>query len=172
MAGWMRQYGDLPLDLADASLLWVAQEQGLRRIATLDRRDFGIVRFPGGESLENLLDAWAPCGWLLIPEQRAVEIWRASNGPGTAPSCCTSSWTTLLQVVGFSEARESFKAVLDRVEADADVTLITRRHAQGAVLMSLATFKQPDRNRASAPFARECRPSAALAGAGRARGMA
>jgi predicted nucleic acid-binding protein len=57
MAGWMRQYGDLPLDLADASLLWLAQERGLRRIATLDRRDFGLVRFPGGESLENLLDA-------------------------------------------------------------------------------------------------------------------
>ena len=53
----MRQYGDLPLDLADASLLWVAQVHGLRRIATLDRRDFGIVRLPGGESLENLLDA-------------------------------------------------------------------------------------------------------------------
>ena len=57
MAGWMRQYGDLPMDLADASLLWVAQEQGLRRIATLDRSDFGIVRLPGGERLENLLDA-------------------------------------------------------------------------------------------------------------------
>ena len=57
MAGWMRQYGDLPMDLADASLLWVAQEHGLRRIATLDRRDFGIYRLPGGESLENLLDA-------------------------------------------------------------------------------------------------------------------
>jgi predicted nucleic acid-binding protein len=57
MAGWMRQVGDLPIDLADASLLSVAQEQGLRRIATLDRRDFGIYRLPGGESLENLLDA-------------------------------------------------------------------------------------------------------------------
>jgi predicted nucleic acid-binding protein len=53
----MRQYGDLMMDLADASLLWVAQEQGLRRIATLDRRDCGIYRLPGGESLENLLDA-------------------------------------------------------------------------------------------------------------------
>ncbi len=40
----------------------------------------------------------------------------------------------------FSEARESFKAVLDRVEADADVTLITRRHAQSAVVMSLDTY--------------------------------
>ncbi len=43
------------------------------------------------------------------------------------------------QVVSFSGARESFKAVLDRVAADADVTLITRRHAQGAVVMSLDT---------------------------------
>lgn len=30
-----------------------------------------------------------------------------------------------MQVISFSEARESFKAVLDRVEADADVTRIT-----------------------------------------------
>ena len=45
-----------------------------------------------------------------------------------------------MQVVSFSEARESFRAVLDRVEADADVTLITRRHAGSAVLMSLDTY--------------------------------
>jgi antitoxin YefM len=45
-----------------------------------------------------------------------------------------------MQIASFSEARESFKAVLDRVEADADVTLITRRYAQGAVVMSLNTF--------------------------------
>jgi predicted nucleic acid-binding protein len=57
MKGTMRQYGDLPMDLADASLSWVAQEHGLRRIATLDRRDLGIYRLPGGKSFENLLDA-------------------------------------------------------------------------------------------------------------------
>jgi antitoxin YefM len=45
-----------------------------------------------------------------------------------------------MQVVSFSEARESFKAVLDRVETDADVTLIIRRHAKGAVVMSLDTY--------------------------------
>lgn len=45
-----------------------------------------------------------------------------------------------MQVVSFSEARENFKAVLDRVAADADMTLITRRHAQGAVVMSLDTY--------------------------------
>ena len=50
------------------------------------------------------------------------------------------SLDSAMRVVSFSEARESFKAVLDRVEADADVTLITRRHAQGAVVMSLDTY--------------------------------
>ena len=45
-----------------------------------------------------------------------------------------------MRVISFSEARESFKAVLDRVEADADVTLITRRSAQDAVVMSLDTY--------------------------------
>ena len=45
-----------------------------------------------------------------------------------------------MQVVSFSEARQSFKAVLDRVEADADITLITRRDASSAVLMSLETY--------------------------------
>jgi hypothetical protein len=44
------------MDLADASLRWVAQEHGLRRLATLDQRDFEIYRLPSGESLENLLD--------------------------------------------------------------------------------------------------------------------
>ena len=33
------------------------------------------------------------------------------------------------QLVSFSEDRESFEAVLDRVETDADVTVITWRHA-------------------------------------------
>ena len=56
MARWMGQYGDLPMDLADASLLWLAHEHGLRRIATLDRRDFGVYRLPSGEVLENLLE--------------------------------------------------------------------------------------------------------------------
>ena len=45
----------IPADLADASLLWVAEEHGIRRMASLDRRDFGIYRLPGCESLDNLL---------------------------------------------------------------------------------------------------------------------
>ena len=45
-----------------------------------------------------------------------------------------------MQVVSFTEAREHLKSVLDRVEADADMTLISRRNAPGAVLMSLDTY--------------------------------
>jgi len=51
-----------------------------------------------------------------------------------------SSQDNDMQVVSFSEARESFKSELDRVETDADVTLITRWHSKGAVVMSLDTY--------------------------------
>jgi antitoxin YefM len=51
-----------------------------------------------------------------------------------------SSLDYAVQVISFSEARQRLKAVLDRVEGDADVTLITRRHAKGAVVMSLDTY--------------------------------
>ena len=63
-----------------------------------------------------------------------------SSTPSTPASMMYRLLDNSMQVVSFSEARESFKAVLDRVEADADVTLITRRHAKGAVVMSLDTY--------------------------------
>jgi hypothetical protein len=40
----MRKYRDLPMDLADASLVRVAERERLRRIFTIDRRDFQIYR--------------------------------------------------------------------------------------------------------------------------------
>ena len=42
-----------------------------------------------------------------------------------------------MKVVSFSEARNSLKAVLDGVVNDADTTIITRRDAEDAVVMSL-----------------------------------
>ena len=45
-----------------------------------------------------------------------------------------------MRVVNFSEARNGLKGVLDRTAADADFTVITRRDAPDAVLMSLDTF--------------------------------
>ncbi len=40
----MRKYRDLPMDLADAALVRVAERERLRRIFTLDQRDFQIYR--------------------------------------------------------------------------------------------------------------------------------
>jgi uncharacterized protein len=40
----MRKYRDLPMDLANAALVRVAERERLRRIFTLDRRDFQIYR--------------------------------------------------------------------------------------------------------------------------------
>jgi antitoxin YefM len=42
-----------------------------------------------------------------------------------------------VQVVSYSEARNSLKTVLDRVVNDVDVTIINRRDAANAVVMSL-----------------------------------
>ena len=40
----MKKYKDLPMDLADAALVTVAEREKLRRIFTLDRRDFEVYR--------------------------------------------------------------------------------------------------------------------------------
>lgn len=45
-----------------------------------------------------------------------------------------------MRVVNFSEARSGFKALIDQVSDDADYTVITRRDASDAVVMSLDTF--------------------------------
>lgn len=44
MRDLMRKYRDLPMDLADAALVRVAERERLRRIFTLDRRDFELYR--------------------------------------------------------------------------------------------------------------------------------
>lgn len=40
----MRKYRDLPMDFADAALVRVAERQRLRRVFTLDARDFHVYR--------------------------------------------------------------------------------------------------------------------------------
>jgi predicted nucleic acid-binding protein len=44
MRALMRKYRDLPMDLADASLVAVAERDGVNRVFTLDGRDFGLYR--------------------------------------------------------------------------------------------------------------------------------
>ena len=42
----MKKYRDLPMDLADAALVRVAEREGLRQVLTLDQRDFNVYRLP------------------------------------------------------------------------------------------------------------------------------
>ena len=45
-----------------------------------------------------------------------------------------------MRVINFSEARNQLKKVLDQVVEDSDCTIITRRDAENAVVMSLDHF--------------------------------
>ena len=45
-----------------------------------------------------------------------------------------------MRVINFSDARNNLKSVLDTVTDDADYTIITRRNAKDAVVMSLDSF--------------------------------
>jgi antitoxin YefM len=43
-----------------------------------------------------------------------------------------------MRIISYAEARKRLKSVLDGVEADADITIITRRDDGDAVVMSMA----------------------------------
>jgi predicted nucleic acid-binding protein len=55
--GLMKRYTEPPrteMDLADASLVWLAEETGVTRIMTTDRRDFARYRLADGRAFEIL----------------------------------------------------------------------------------------------------------------------
>jgi len=47
------KYADLPIDLADATLLVTAEKSGIRKIVSLDK-DFDVYRLPGREKIVNV----------------------------------------------------------------------------------------------------------------------
>ena len=55
IADWKEKYRDLPMDLADASLLWIAEQTGITDILTIDLRDFSAYRLPNGKALAPVL---------------------------------------------------------------------------------------------------------------------
>ena len=54
LADLIDQYDDLPMDLADASLVWLSRNLGSVLIATMDRTDLSVYRGAGGRSFRNL----------------------------------------------------------------------------------------------------------------------
>lgn len=51
----MHRYQSLPMDLADASLVLIADHLGHGRILTTDERDFGTYRWKNRQPFNNLL---------------------------------------------------------------------------------------------------------------------
>jgi antitoxin YefM len=75
-----------------------------------------------------------------------------------------------MRTINFSDARNNLKDVLDRVVADSDVTIITRRDADDVVMMSLSTWnswKETEYLLASPANARHLRKSIAELNAGK-----
>ncbi|RHX84297.1 type II toxin-antitoxin system VapC family toxin [Leptospira stimsonii] len=50
----MKKYSDLPMDLADASLMCIAEREGIERIISIDS-DFSIYKTLKGKFLQKLL---------------------------------------------------------------------------------------------------------------------
>ena len=55
-----REYADLRLGLVDASVVALAEELGVRRIATRDVRHFAAIRFTDGSAFELVVDPSEP----------------------------------------------------------------------------------------------------------------
>lgn len=51
----MEKYLDRPMDLADASLVWLAGRSGVREILTVDTADFAVFRTPQGKPFKDVL---------------------------------------------------------------------------------------------------------------------
>ena len=52
----MKKYRDLPMDMADASLVLLSEKLGHGRILSTDRRDFRTYRWKNTKPFENLME--------------------------------------------------------------------------------------------------------------------
>ena len=52
LAATMEKYSDRDVDFADASLVWLAERSGLRKILTVDVSDFSTFRLGTGKRFE------------------------------------------------------------------------------------------------------------------------
>ncbi len=54
LSAMMRKYADRPMDLADASLVWLANTNGVTDIMTIDRADFAVYRTAKRQAFRNI----------------------------------------------------------------------------------------------------------------------
>lgn len=54
LSALVRKYADRPMDLADASLVWLANKTDITDVITIDRADFSVYRTRKRKSFRNL----------------------------------------------------------------------------------------------------------------------
>jgi uncharacterized protein len=54
LSAMLRKYADRPMDLADASLVWLANSTGVTDIITVDRADFAVYRTNKRKAFKNV----------------------------------------------------------------------------------------------------------------------
>ncbi|OGA02230.1 MAG: hypothetical protein A3H35_15735 [Betaproteobacteria bacterium RIFCSPLOWO2_02_FULL_62_17] len=54
LAQLIRKYSDRPMDMADASLVWLANKTGITDIITVDRADFSVYRTNRRKAFRNV----------------------------------------------------------------------------------------------------------------------
>lgn len=54
LSAMMRKYADRPMDLADASLMWLANSTGVTDIISVDRADFAVYRTNKRKAFKNV----------------------------------------------------------------------------------------------------------------------
>lgn len=54
LAAMVRKYADRPMDLADASLVWLANKTDITDIITIDRDDFAVYRTAKRKGFRNV----------------------------------------------------------------------------------------------------------------------
>ncbi|HEY8069938.1 MAG TPA: PIN domain-containing protein [Burkholderiales bacterium] len=54
LSAMIGKYASREVDFADAALVWLAEQSGIRRVLTTDRRDFHTYRLKNGKHLEPL----------------------------------------------------------------------------------------------------------------------
>jgi hypothetical protein len=93
----MKKYQDLPMDLADAALVRVAERETIRRIFTLDRRDFSLYRPEGVPPFKILLENCAATPGACRRRQPGVPPEPA--GPAAVPrlTCTAIAVRAMLQ---------------------------------------------------------------------------
>lgn len=52
LSGIIAKYANRDIDFADAALVWLAEQSGLRRILTTDRTDFEVYRLKGNKRFQ------------------------------------------------------------------------------------------------------------------------